>query len=503
MSTPTPSKTPPPMDPPPAAAGGLSATERNRLQQVFLRAKKCLERADYAYAHDLFSQCVSEDPGALVYLQHFRANLAQMHPKTAAAKHSAFSGLPGFGGGRAVVAKAAGKGEWREAFAAGCKALKKSPGDVGIIAELGDAAGELGHSDCQLYYLRWALDLSPMDLDVNRQAAAALEKIGEFDQAIGCWLRVQQQKPGDEQASRAISRLSVEKTIDRGGYNPQLLKGAGEVSMPHPSRVADASARLKYDSRDPDPNDKPAEPPKPALTEDELRAAIDANPADAHAYVQLAELYANAGRLHDAERLYKKALQVAGGGDLELLEKLEEVYLSRKRDAARIAEQRALRQQSPAAQKLAEQSQREASLAEVEVYAARAERTPNDPRVQFEFGIRLKRVGNFREAVKPFQTARADKKRTAEAELHLGECFQHIEQHRLAMRSYEAAIAACPEVEWTDLRKLALYRAGVLAMGLRDLDAAEKYLTDLASADFSYRDVSARLDKLAAIRKTH
>ncbi|QDV74928.1 tetratricopeptide repeat protein [Botrimarina mediterranea] len=490
------------MEPPPAASGGLSAADRNRLQQVFLRAKKCLERADYAYAHDLFSQCVAEDPGSLIYLQHFRANLAQMHPKTAAAKHSAFSGLPGFGGGRAAVSKLADKGNWREAFTAGCKALKKSPGDVGVIAELGGAAGELGHSDCQLYYLRWALDLSPTDLDVNRQAAAALEKIGEFDQAIGCWLRVQQQKPGDEEASRAISRLSVEKTIDRGGYNPQLLKGAGDVAMPHTGRVAEASARRKYDSPDAEREEQPAEPPQAALTEEELRAAIDANPADPAAYVQLAEMFSSAGRLHDAERLYKKALHVAGGGDLELLEKLEEVYLNRKRDTARVAEQRAQRQQSPAAQKLAEQAQREANLAEVEVFSARAERTPGDPRVQFDFAIRLKRVGNFREAVKPFQAARADKKRAAEAELHLGECFQHIEQHRLAMRSYEAAIAICGEGEWTDLRKLALYRAGVLAMGLKDLDAAEKYLTDLASADFGYRDVSARLDKLATIRKT-
>lgn len=491
------------MDPPPAAAAGLSAAERHRLQQVFERAKKCLERADYAYAHDLFSQCVSEDPGSLVYLQHFRANLAQMHPKAAAAKHSAFSGLPGFGGGRAAVAKAAGKGEWREAFAAGCKALKKTPGDVGVIAEMGAAAGELSHTDCQLYYLRWALDLSPMDIEVNRQAAAALESIGEFDQAIGCWLRVQQQRPGDEEASKSISRLSVEKTIDRGGYNPQLLKGAGEVSLPHPARVADASARLKYDSPDPDPEDAPAEEPKPAaLSEEQLRAAINANPADATAYAALAEHYTAGGRLHDAERLYKKALQVAGGGDLGILEKLEEVYLNRKRDAARVAEKRAERQGGPAAQKLAEQALREAHLAEAEVYGARAERTPTDPRVQYEFGVRLKRVGNYREAVKPFQAARADKRRLAEAELHLGECFQHIEQHRLAIRSYEAAIAACPPDEWSDLRKLALYRAGVLAMGLKDLDTAEKHLTDLASADFGYRDVSERLDKLASIRKT-
>ncbi len=48
------------------------------------------------------------------------------------------------------------------------------------------------------------------------------------------------------------------------------------------------------------------------------------------------------------------------------------------------------------------------------------------------------------------------------------------------------------------MRKRALYRAGVLAGGLDDLDAARKYLSILAGLDFGYRDVAQRLDKLAS-----
>ena len=47
-----------------------------------------------------------------------------------------------------------------------------------------------------------------------------------------------------------------------------------------------------------------------------------------------------------------------------------------------------------------------------------------------------------------------------------------------------------------DLRKRALYRAGVLAAGLDDVDSARKYLSTLAELDFGYRDVAQRLDKL-------
>lgn len=491
----------PPTPPPPAEAGGLPLADRQRLQKIFERAKKSLEQADYAYAHDLFAQCVAEDPGALIYLQHFRANLAQMHPDAKALKKSSF---PGFGGGRGSIAKAAAKGAWRDAFAAGCRSLKKSPGDTGVLAELADGCGELGHSDCQLYYLRWALDLAPQDLEINKQAAAALEAIGEFDQAIGCWVRIQQQRPADEEVARAISRLSVEKTIDRGGYNPALLKGAGEVTLPQSMRVKDASElpgrRERPDEADDDASVETG--PTDAASEEDLRAAIQAAPADVTTYVRLADFYADGGRVHDAERLLQKALKVAGGGDLSVLEKLEEVHLTRMREQARVAERKAARQGSAAAQKLAERMMREANQAEVEVFGARAERSPDDAKLQYEFGLRLKRVGAHRQAIPSLQAARKDTKHLAEAELHLGECFQHIEQHQLALRSYDAAIKACPPGEWSDLKKLALYRAGVLAMGLGDTDLAEQRFADLASADFGYRDVSERLDKIARVRKT-
>ena len=68
-------------------------------------------------------------------------------------------------------------------------------------------------------------------------------------------------------------------------------------------------------------------------------------------------------------------------------------------------------------------------------------------------------------------------------ELHLGESFQHIRQFKLALSSYEAAIEASDDMQ-PDTRKLALYRAGVLATELDDRDRAEKHLTRLAGHRF-------------------
>ena len=98
-----------------------------------------------------------------------------------------------------------------------------------------------------------------------------------------------------------------------------------------------------------------------------------------------------------------------------------------------------------------------------------------------------------------FQAARGVAKHRALVQLHLGESFQHIHQFKLALGSYEAAIAESDTMQ-PDTLKLALYRAGVLAADLNDVPKAEKHLTSLAAIDFGYRDVAERLDKLASLR---
>src|SRR3954469_13859610 len=102
----------------------VSGAVRQRLQAVFQHAKRSTEKADYDYAHDLFSQCLVEDPANLIYLQQFLGNLSQKYGNSK--KGSRFSGLK-TKGSRMTLNKAAGKGQWKEAFTAACDALKSNP----------------------------------------------------------------------------------------------------------------------------------------------------------------------------------------------------------------------------------------------------------------------------------------------------------------------------------------------------------------------------------------
>ncbi|MCO6047542.1 tetratricopeptide repeat protein [Aeoliella sp. ICT_H6.2] len=481
----------------PPQARPVSAAVRQRLQQLFEHGKKSLDKGDFQYAHDMFAQCVSEDPANLVYLQHLRANLARKHPE--AKKSSLFGGSRKLKTARSALSKAIDKGDWDAAFAAGCEALDHGPNDVTTLLDLARASAELGATECQLYYLKWALDAEPKHEQANRQAADALAAVGQFEQAIACLKRVQEIKPQDHMVAKTISRMSVEQTIQKGGYNQELLrKGSSESATPD----ADASSMLHQAHPAPEPEAAEealaAEPAK--SREKQLLEQIRLYPAELENYRELADEYTQDERYRDAERVLQKALTVSSG-DLDLRERLEEAQIRRLRQQTEVADRRAESEGTDEARKLARKMHAQANQVELEVFAARAERNPGNLTFQYELGLRLKRAGKFREAIQALQAARADNRRLADTQLHLGECFQKIEQFRLAMSSYEAAVAAATDPS-TDLHKLARYRAGVLAMGLGELDKAEKHLTELAAADFGYRDVADRLDKLGQMRNT-
>src|SRR5919106_872261 len=97
---------------------------RQRLQAVFEHAQRSAEKSDYEYAHDLLTQCLTEDPANLIYLQHLLGNLGQKYGNNK--KGARFAGLK-IKTSRMALSKAAGKGQWREAFAAACDALKANP----------------------------------------------------------------------------------------------------------------------------------------------------------------------------------------------------------------------------------------------------------------------------------------------------------------------------------------------------------------------------------------
>jgi tetratricopeptide (TPR) repeat protein len=470
----------------PRGPAPLAPAVRQRVQKTFEHAKRCVEKDDYDYAHQLFTQCVSEDPASVVFIQ---AMLANLHKKYNNNKRGVkLAGLK-IKSHRSAMAKAADKGQWTPAFAAGCGALELNPWDIPTLLAMADACSELQIDESQLTYLRAALDVDGKDVTVNRKAAMALQRMGQFDQAIACWHRVEQAKPGDEESQQQISRLSVEKTIHQGGYDPALLGGSKPGAKP--TGKAPTVARLAKGAAPDAEDEDPAAPP--VSPEERHKAAIAADPANPEPYFRLSDLYSHEHRFDDAQQVLDRANQATGGGNLQVRERLEDLQVRRVAHNTAQAQKNFDHANTPEAKTLLDRAKAHQNQVELEVYGARVDREPGNPRLHFEMGLRLKRAGKVKPAITSLQAARTDPKRKALVLVELGECFQKIEQYKLALSHYEQALEAC-EAGDGETRKLALYRAGVLATGLRELDRAERHLAELAGLDFGYRDVSDRLD---------
>ena len=442
-----------------------------RLQSCFEHARKVVSQEDCNrdYVADLLSQCVNGDPSNAEYMQAFWENLCKKYNNKRLNKLAQLSGLAG----RASMKKALGQKDWPNAVKQAVELLRKNPWDAVALAGMATVAQENSFGEVELLWLKYALVSEPNDTDVNRQCALALERRNQFDQAIACWHRIEKVRPTDEEAQREIAKLALAKTrAAQGSQDEGPAQGGG----------------------------RPGSKNEPVLSnEDRLKQQIAKDPKSLPLYMELAQYYTTEERYPDAEKVLQKAVQLSSN-DPEVQERLDEVQIRILKMRVMAAEKHAKTTRSEADVQQYKQAVMDLRLREVEVYKTRCERFPTNLGFKYELGVRHQQTKNYQEAIKQFQAALVDPRMKGLCWLAMGECFQQIKQYNLAMKNYVQAIEELPDRD-VDNKKVALYRAGKLALHRQDVENAEKYLTALAQLDFGYSDVSALLDKLEEIRK--
>jgi len=470
----------------------VSAAERRRLQQWYDQACKLMakEGYDYDYANKALVQCVIGDPGNLVYVEPFLNNLQQKYDNNKSGAR--FQGF----GGKGAFKKALNAKDWHKVLAEGPPLLEKNPWDVYVLRGLAQACEEFFYNEVELRYLKNALDAKPKDVDVNRHCGESLARMGQFDQAIACFQRIEDVRRNDKYALEMISTLTVEKTRVKSGItidNPRLtpeqrerLKRFNKIKEAREQEAAKAEEEKKPES---------TAPRTIELTpRQKLERAIQDFPGEIDNYFELAELLIGEARFNDAQRVLTKAQSVAGN-DLNLSEKIEDVQLLKIKEQLKIAKQQAVQSKSDAAKELVEQFKGELLRQELEVFNRRAEQYPENADLKLHLGVALKQAGNFAEALKRLDEARQQEESLADrCYLEMGECFHNLKSYAKALKCYLRSAEA--SAESPDYQKWPLYRAGVLALGLKELDKAEQWLAAAHEIDPDFKDVASRLDKL-------
>jgi tetratricopeptide (TPR) repeat protein len=465
----------------------LTPALRKRLQECYQTAVERMKQPahDADYVHTLLVECVIRDPGNVTYLDAFFDNLRRKY------NNNKRGSLFGFGG-KSAFKKAVDKQQWRDALKEGPQVLKRNPWHVATLRSLAQACAACGLFEAELRYLRQALEPNPHDPQVNRHCAQSLTRVGQYDQAITCWHRVDEYtKGGDREAQQRIAELQIEKTQ----AHRKVVKG-------EPPRRAVPSVK----SLVPPSTSVPESPPEmvarreiPLTRRQSLEQTLHINPTDVEAYLELTKLHVDENRLGEAMQLLARALP-ATGNELRLVTVNEDVEILRRKRQLVMAEQRGQKEPSPDAQRLIESLRQDLARYELDVFLARARRYPQDWECQFQLGLRLKQVENYREALDCFQKAAQLPTRKVLAVIELGECLQLLRQYDKAMECYEAAVGLASLEGNSESLPLALYRAGVLAAALRQDQAAEDRFQQLVQMVPDYKDAAARLDKIRQMR---
>jgi len=462
-------------EPPDLGRQPIPPAKRKRLQQCFAHASKQAAQDNYDYATELFTQCVLGDLNNRAYWQSFLANLYKKYNNNK--KGAKLSSLR-TSTERASLKKCQIQKRWEEVIQHGTEILKLNPWDTSTLTAMAAAAEELELDEVPLVFLKSALSAAPHDVELNRVAGSALRKRKQFDQAIFCWQRVLEAKPGDPEATHQMAELAVEKTIDHAGYED--AQSSRDVATAKP---------------DPDAAPRPEEVESPVRR---LERAIEKDPSEMAPYLELADLYFGKEDYAKAEEILARAYE-ASGHDEDMREKLEDARLRGLRRQLRDAERAYHQSKSDEDKQAWRELRKQYDRGNLEAAEHRCRRYPNNLDFRFQLGVAYQEMGRYREAITSYQQARNDPRRKGMCLLRLGQCFHKIQQYPLAATHYEAAVAEISDQDEAN-KKAVLYSAGSLALEMGDLAKAEKYLTTLAGMDYGYKDVATLLDKIAKLR---
>ncbi|MDR2345600.1 MAG: tetratricopeptide repeat protein [Planctomycetaceae bacterium] len=452
----------------------ISTEERERLQKLYTNGNKQMMNQSYDYANEMFRECFLCDPSNIIYLKSFLDNLKRKFGEKK--KKGIFSFL-------SSKKEATTEKKAEVILKSGIETLQSDPWDVKALLSSGGACEVLGYHDSALEFYKSAVESEPSNVDANKICAKALRKNADFDGALLCVMRIRKANPNDLEAERMQKDITIEKTIHKGQY------ATGDSN-----KIRDTALNMKSGTSE----SEDAMGRTLSYTE-QIERRIKKNPNDLANYVDLAEHYYQTANYIKAEEYYTQAVEISNQ-DVEMIERLLDTQKQKLHAEVIKLKDEFAKNKNESVKNEFYRVKTELDQKNIELVKHRIKCHPNHAGYHFEYGLLLQKQGDFREAIAEFQNAKADSSRKGECLLAIGQCFQQIKQYKLAMEHYQESVELLTETD--ENKKKGLYLIAKLAFAMEDYNKAEEYGHRLAAIDFSYKDLSTLLDKVAEKRKT-
>ncbi len=455
--------------------------KRKMANDCWKRGSDALSKEDFEYAIKMYRQSVNFCPDNLVFRQSLRGAETKFYKDNQKGQTGLF--VKGKIGKVRVSCKTArARSKWDDLDHAAEDGLAINPWDAQFNADVGEACYQRGFLEVAVFAFERATASDPQNASHFRALAEVEEQRGNYIKASQLWGRVYKLDPTDTEARRREQDNLTKDTMGRGNY--EEAESTRDIEKKDDAYAEDRTSFSRKQDKD------------ELTAEEELERQVRKNPESVEPRLKLGEYYRQQKDWERAREVFAEALQVAGGGDHNIREIVEDCDIEILRHNWELARQRAGKSGDPKLDAMAGKLERELVLREMEVLRGRIERYPNDSRLKFDLAKKYMRFQKFKEAIPLFQQCVNDSRLQASVLVALGKCFIGVQNEGIAARQFAKAVTLLNHIDNpTDFCECH-YFLGRLAENNGDTTAAENHYNEILSVNYGYKDVQQRLDQL-------
>lgn len=442
------------------------------------KALAALERKNYDYAIEMLIQTLNIEPNFTKARQYLRAT--QMKKNESAGR---FGRLLTGTKLQPLLAKAkmALQKNPAEAMTLAEQALTEDPKNGQALSLLAEAAEVAQLPETVVQTLETYTQLHPKDTKTLHWLARAYGVTGQHAEAREVFERLIQINPNDFEAQRGIKDSTATGAMAGGGWESQ------DTSFREKLKDKDESVALEQQSRM-----VRAEDMVENLINEKL-AALTNDPESPVIQRELGKLYAQKDNFDESLKYLEALFSKEGGSDPSLEHEIAETKLKRLEWHINSKKKQLETNPANAAALQNEITQLQGELDKFKLSEAErlVERYPNDLMYRFELGSLYMKEGNIEGAVEQLQKSRNQPQRRISSLNLLGQCYQQMGLHDMAIDMYNDAIKEIPVMD--GLKKELLYNLGSANEQIGEQEKAMAAFKEIAKVDFGFRDVREKI----------
>ena len=439
------------------------------------KAKAAMEKRNFAYAVEMFLQCLALQPEFLEARRDLRATSLRWQQERGKAGLSAMV-KNAIGSLKAFIAASLFK-DYEKAILNLDRCLADDPENMGLLKKLGTLAIRGGFLGTAVLCLEEVTEKKPQDVSAWRLLGSAQEATGNIPMALEAFEKVKELKPADADAHRKVKYLMAKQAMDKGKYDGDYRRSIKDETQ---AQHLEQAARVIRDDQD----------VQNAI--EAIRAELAEHPDNVRLILKLGDLHVREGDFDEAGTAYAKA-QELDAADFTIQVKIGDLQIAKYDRTIKEFQVKAGAGDAAAKQSLGKVQAEKQSFMLAE-FAKRVKGQPTNASYHFQYGTLLYNARRHQDAVSEFQYTVGDPRYRIRSHNCLGLCFGALGQVDLAEKQFRAGLADMDIVG--DQHKPVIYNLGSLLENAGRLEEAREEFSRLYEVDIKYKDTAARLQRI-------